>query len=258
MTYTNFLGLLGPNGSGKSTLLKLMLGLIRPTSGTIELGVNKSEIRVVPDFPILPKHLNVDQWYDTLEDLYGPVKRNIDLQTIMRLNGRWKLKDLSAGQTRLAALMPIFFGRPQLIIMDEPTNFLDVVIRERILNLIKEQLVQTKSKVIIASHRTDEIELFASEIILQSRGKIVGNVSLKHDASLGYHVRVNDFDTFEKVLKKHNMPFEQTTTLMGKTLKINDLGRLWGPLNDFTAKGGILFNLSAIGTLQSHIGDLSS
>jgi hypothetical protein len=109
------MGLFGPNGSGKSTFIKLLLGLIRPTSGSIELGVHPSDIRFVPDFPILPEKITIDAWMETLENIYGPIEKNIDLQTIMRLDGTWKIKNLSAGQRRLVALLPMFFGIPKLI-----------------------------------------------------------------------------------------------------------------------------------------------
>ena len=80
-TNTSALGLLGPNGSGKTTLIRLMLGLIKPTHGLIELNYEPSEIRVVTERPFLPAELTVDQWLETIENLHCKPTMNIHIQS---------------------------------------------------------------------------------------------------------------------------------------------------------------------------------
>ncbi|MHA2029339.1 MAG: ATP-binding cassette domain-containing protein, partial [Candidatus Kariarchaeaceae archaeon] len=135
-TQVSRLGLFGPNGSGKSTLLKLMLGILNPSDGTIQLGMETSKIRFIPDYPNLPKNVTIDEWLEKLEMMFGDVLLNIDIQDITGLDGGLKLSELSAGQYRLTALLPVFYGKPELIVLDEPTNFLDMLIREKIIKLL--------------------------------------------------------------------------------------------------------------------------
>ncbi|MHA2502440.1 MAG: ATP-binding cassette domain-containing protein [Candidatus Kariarchaeaceae archaeon] len=252
-SFTSFLGLLGPNGSGKSTLIKMMLDLIHPDEGQISLSTQKKFIRTVPDFPDLPEHLKIDQWFDILETFYGPVRRNLDLEKEFRLNGSWKIGDLSIGQKRLVSLMPIFFGQPQLMILDEPTNFLDIVIRKRVLQLIKEQIQITKSKVIISSHRIDEMELFASEIVLLNKGQFVAKVSLKHDSRLGYSIRASNTESFQTYLDGHKVNYTVEEGLLGQVFVVKKIASCLEPLTNYMGDGGFIFNINAVNSLEQRL-----
>ncbi|MHA2092341.1 MAG: ATP-binding cassette domain-containing protein [Candidatus Kariarchaeaceae archaeon] len=252
---TSNLGLFGPNGSGKSTFIKLLLGLIFPTSGSVELGVHPEDIRFVPDFPILPQNITIDEWMATLETIYGDVTRNIDLQDIMRLEGTLKLDKLSAGQRRLAALLPLFYGKPKLIILDEPTNFLDMLVRERILKLIKEQLVKTKSKLILSSHRADEVNLFVDEVLLLKEGKFLGSIPLKQSRYREYSIVVENFKELEKYFKRYKIKYEYEDTVYGESIKFNQSNRIWRILDDYTKKYSVI-SFDAVDRLKSRLTDL--
>ena len=256
-SYTSFLGLLGPNGSGKSTLINLMLGLIKPDTGEIDLGVAKRDIRMVPDYPVLPENLTIDQWMAILEKYYGKFPKNLDMELEFRLNGSWKIGGLSVGQKRLVSLLPIFFGTPKLIILDEPTNFLDITMREKVLSQIKEHLIRTESKVIIASHRIDEIELFASEILLLNKGRLNAKILLRVDYREGYRIRVNNTEAFESYLQQHDIDYKLEQTLLGKVYRVDTLKKVFDPLQRYNNDGGFIFHVSAVNSLQRRLKELN-
>ncbi|MFV2015907.1 MAG: ATP-binding cassette domain-containing protein, partial [Candidatus Heimdallarchaeota archaeon] len=212
-TRVNRLGLFGPNGSGKSTLLKLMLGILYPTEGTIQLGMETSKIRFIPDFPNLPKSVTIDEWLEKLELMFGDVLLNIDIQEITGLNGDLKLGELSAGQYRLTALLPLFYGRPELIVLDEPTNFLHMLIREKILKLIKEQIELTNSKVILASHKMDEIVSFCDSVLMIDKGRMVASVSMSLKNREEYIVYVNNVESLREMLAYSDIEFKMMDTI---------------------------------------------
>lgn len=252
-TKARTLGLFGPNGSGKSTLIKLLLGLHFPTSGELEVNIDKSDIRVVPDFPILPQHMTIDEWMETLEDIYGDPILSVDFQKVFKLNGEWKLKNLSAGQYRLAALLPLFYGKTELIVLDEPTNFLDAFMRDRVLTLMKEHLDKTQSKLIIASHRVDEINIFAERILMLHEGRLLANFSMEDDISLRFNVRVDNFDKFVSHLSKRKVKFETEVTSLGKTVILQINGPVWTSLKQFLEEGNVIFSISKIDKLQAKL-----
>ncbi|MHA2278486.1 MAG: ATP-binding cassette domain-containing protein, partial [Candidatus Kariarchaeaceae archaeon] len=207
------MGLFGPNGSGKSTLLKLMLGILNPSDGTIQLGMETSKIRFIPDYPNLPKNVTIDEWLEKLEMMFGDVLLNIDIQDITGLDGGLKLSELSAGQYRLTALLPVFYGKPELIVLDEPTNFLDMLIREKIIKLLHEQMDLTNSKVILASHKMDEIVSFCDTVLMIDKGQMVASVSMSLKNREDYIMYVDNMDSLHEMLKSSEIEYRKIDTI---------------------------------------------
>ena len=254
-TRVNRLGLFGPNGSGKSTLLKLMLGILYPTEGTIQLGMETSKIRFIPDFPNLPKSVTIDEWLEKLELMFGDVLLNIDIQEITGLNGDLKLGELSAGQYRLTALLPLFYGRPELIVLDEPTNFLDMLIREKILKLIKEQIELTNSKVILASHKMDEIVTFCDSVLMIDKGRMVASVSMSLKNREEYIVYVNNVESLREMLAYSDIEFKMMDTITGQAIAIQMSWAFWKVIHKFTKSGGIIESLRLINDFEAVLGE---
>lgn len=253
---TNALGLLGPNGSGKTTLIKLMLNLIPPTSGTIELELPDDGVRVVSDQPKLPEEMTVDEWIGTIEQMYGPLTRNIDIQADFGLEGDWKIKTLSAGQKRKAALLLVFYGNPKLIILDEPTNFLDIVSREYILKLLKEHLSFTKAKLILASHRLEEIRLFCDDVLILKEGEIMSQVSLSNQIPEMYSIIVDDTDKLIAELDKSNVFYLVEQSFMGDIVKAETSDAVFTAAARFMVDGGLIYSFEAVDELQRSIEEL--
>lgn len=250
------LGLLGPNGSGKTTLIKLMLRLIQPTAGKVELFVEPEKLRVVPDQPVLPINLTVDAWTELLEKLHGPNRYEIDVQSLFELNGNWKIKNLSAGQLRKASLMPIFFGEPDLIVLDEPTNFLDIVAREQILQLLRDYLTRANARIILATHRIEEMRIFCKDILVLKSGQIVRKVSLSNSVPKSYSLMVSDRNLFEQVLSTYPIEYRVETDFQGEIFRIQPNDKMWQMLAAFHEKGGQVLNFITNDTLRHTIEEL--
>ena len=251
------IGLFGPNGSGKSTLIKLLMGIIHPSSGSVKLDIPVRDIRFIPDFPKLPLNLTIDQWLTNLEDMFGDVLINQDIQEIADLDSEAKIGSLSAGQYRLAALLPIFHGAPKLIVLDEPTNFLDMILRDKILELLKEMVTVSKSKVIMASHRIDEITSFSQSVVMLDRGRLIGNISLSLENRNMYALRVNDTIQLSTLFDESNIDYTLRNTILGETFVLEMSWVFWKILHRFTKEGGMIYGLNIINEFEDKLGELA-
>ena len=124
--------LIGPNGAGKSTLLKLILGLIKPSSGSIKiLNLDSWDqsaqihefIGVVHEKHALVDDLTVNRYLDIVNYFFNPNKA-VDLSNILNFSLDRQIKTLSAGMFRRLCLYLCFLGNPKLVIMDETTSSL--------------------------------------------------------------------------------------------------------------------------------------
>jgi len=254
----NGLGLLGPNGSGKTTFIKSLLGLIKPSVGTIHLNIPFEELRVVTDQPNLPGDLSIDEWVRTIEKIHGGLLRNIDIQTDLGLEGHWKIKNLSAGQKRKAALLPAFYGNPELIILDEPTNFLDISSKKYIMKLLKEHIDYTGSNIIIASHNIDEIRTFAKKVLILKEGQVMDIVSIDKDRPELYAIQVNKVDDFSNELTQANVHHYIEMTVRGRIIKVEPTEDLWKVISKFIHEDdGVINSFSAIDKLEYAVEELT-
>ncbi len=186
-------GVLGKNGAGKTTLLGLLMGLITPTSGYIELlgknlRIKKNEILKDINFQSpyveLPKKMTVKQNLYFYSRLYNikDIKDNIeelalDLRIEDLLNKSYGA--LSAGQKTKVNLCKALINKPKLLLLDEPTASLDPETSIFIRNYLKKFKKKNNSSILITSHNLQEIETMCSNIILLRAGKIVSKGRLK-------------------------------------------------------------------------------
>ncbi|MCY3412490.1 MAG: ABC transporter ATP-binding protein [Candidatus Heimdallarchaeota archaeon] len=253
---SNAIGLLGPNGSGKTTFIKLLLGLIRPSSGTITMGVDIQNSRIVPDYPQLPRELTVDQWIETVEDFHGKNYLGVDVQSVFNLQGDWKIKNLSAGQTRKVALLPIFYGKPELFILDEPTNFLDVVSRQKVLGLLNDYRIESNAKLILATHQIDEMRAFCDEVIILNSGKVMQNVKIKQEKALTFSIHVSDHEKYSKLLNDREIEHKQFTQYGKEIFQIPSGVEFWNNLAEYEQSGGIVYSITSNDALTSAIEEM--
>lgn len=186
------IGLLGPNGAGKSTLLKLMLGLLKPSKGSIKVMGEP-----VWNNPELYKRIGYcpeqDAFYDNMTGFEYVVnlaklnnysnteaeKRSLDVidAVDMMENKDRKIAAYSKGMRQRIKLAQSLVHTPELLIFDEPLNGMDPIGRRSTIKLVKDLGVNGKS-VIVSSHILYEIEAMTNNILLINNGRILaeGNV----------------------------------------------------------------------------------
>jgi ABC-2 type transport system ATP-binding protein len=179
--------LLGGNGAGKTTTLSMLLGLLLPSEGSIELfGENMltHRYRVLPrinfssPYVDLPHRLTVRQNLTVYGRLYRVprLKERIealanDLQIADLLDQQ--TGKLSAGQKTRAALAKSLLNEPELLLLDEPTASLDPDTGDWVRSYIETYRQQGRVTILLASHNMSEVERLCSDVIMMKRGRIV-------------------------------------------------------------------------------------
>jgi ABC-2 type transport system ATP-binding protein len=177
------IGLLGPNGAGKSTLVNLLVGLRRPTSGTVSLfggdprdPARRRHIGLTPQETGLPPTLRVGECVDYVSAHFdNPVERG-ELLTRFGLDGlaRRQTGGLSGGQKRRLAVALAFVGRPRLVFLDEPTTGLDVEVRHVLWDAIR-AFHADGGAVLLTSHYLEEVEALASRVVVLGAGRVLAD-----------------------------------------------------------------------------------
>ncbi len=184
-------GLLGPNGSGKSTTFKCVLGLARPTSGsvTIEGSPLRPEtfeyLAYVPEKSALYEWMTVEQHLEMARRAYRQydVARGRELLALFKLPPKKLVRRLSKGQQTAVALVIAFAIRPRVLVLDEPASGLDPVFQRTVLDLIIDAAAGGAG-VLFSSHQIGQVERAADRIAVLRDGKLVlaGNIdTLKGD-----------------------------------------------------------------------------
>ena len=179
-------GFLGPNGAGKSTTLKMILGLARPTAGSITLfgkPVNdKNRIKLLADTgsliesPSYYGHLTGEENLYILQTLKGCPKKDIDeVLQIVRLNDarKKKVSHYSLGMKQRLGLAAALLGFPKLLILDEPTNGLDPAGIQEMRELICTLPSAYGITVVVSSHLLSEIDQMADHVSIIRKGELV-------------------------------------------------------------------------------------
>lgn len=185
----------GPNGAGKSTTIKMMTGIVHPTSGTVDIaGLNPATQRKKLAYKIgclfgqksgLWMHLPAIDTYK----LYGAIY-DIDEEIVMkRINELVEMFDiqeiinvpvrkLSLGQRMICEIVGILIHEPEIIFLDEPTIGLDIVVKEKVRELIKEINRRRKTTVFLTSHDISDVEKMCDRIIIIDKGTIIIDESI--------------------------------------------------------------------------------
>jgi ABC-2 type transport system ATP-binding protein len=181
--------LVGANGAGKSTTFKILMNLERPDSGNasvfgLDTGGNGPEVRAQIGY--VPEHYNagyrwmtsarllqhVAAFYPSWDSAYANhLVKSLDI----RMNR--KAGSLSKGEGRRLQLVMAMAHRPQLLLLDEPTEGLDPVARRQLLTLIAEHLADSPTTIVIATHHVHEVENLADNIGALNAGQLVAQMS---------------------------------------------------------------------------------
>ena len=185
-------GLLGPNGSGKSTTVKLLLGLLNPTRGHIEVFGHsphhvqtKSRIGYLPEESYLYRYLNSRETLDFFGNLFhlSPNERENRAGQLLEMVGLGKTQtrpvgEFSKGMQRRIGLAQALINDPDLVILDEPTAGLDPIGCREVKDLII-ALARRGKTVILSSHLLSDVEDVCDRVVIYYGGKIQAAGTLK-------------------------------------------------------------------------------
>ncbi|AZV56365.1 ABC transporter ATP-binding protein [Clostridium sp. AWRP] len=192
-------GFLGPNGAGKSTTIRMLLGLIKPTRGQVKIfgkDLRKNRMSILKKIGSMveaPSYYGNLTAYENLQvtaELLELDHKYIDeVLEVVKLT-EWKDRQaskFSLGMKQRLGIAQALISKPQLLILDEPTNGLDPSGIHEIRGLIKELPKLYNMTVIISSHNLSEIELIADDIGIINRGKMLfqGTLEELHSKSKG-------------------------------------------------------------------------
>lgn len=182
-------GLLGPNGAGKTTLLRLLMGFIRPTSGSATVdGLNTYSQSVavhrltayLPGDVRLFRRMRATEFLTFIHGLRssGPATRGVEIAQRLDLDLDRKIAFMSTGMRQKLALTSVLASETQLIVLDEPTSNLDPNVRSTVGRLVQE-LQQEGRTIIFSSHVMSEVEEVCDRVAILRHGKLVHTQAIK-------------------------------------------------------------------------------
>ena len=194
-------GFLGPNGAGKSTTLKMILGLVRPTAGSISVfgkavnGQNRlamlQQVGSLIESPSYYGHLTGEENLKVVQTLKGVPERDVyEVLEIVRLEGQRKkqVAHYSLGMKQRLGLAAALLGYPRLLILDEPTNGLDPAGIQEMRELICSLSERFGMTVLVSSHLLSEIDQMTTYVGIIREGELVFQDTLE---TLHRHSRHN-------------------------------------------------------------------
>jgi len=211
-------GLLGPNGSGKSTTVKLLLGLLNPTKGHIDVFGHsprhvqtKARIGYLPEESYLYRYLNSRETLDFFGNLFhlGKGERDSRIEQLLEMVGLSQVHlrsvgEFSKGMQRRIGLAQALINDPDLVILDEPTSGLDPIGCREVKDLIL-ALARRGKTVILSSHLLSDVEDVCDRVVIYYGGKIQAMGTLKELLATPDAIRITTpalpRETMERVLE---------------------------------------------------------
>ena len=212
----SIVGLLGPNGCGKTTTIGMMLGLIKPTSGTvfingqnIESENNRTNIlekmNFISPYVELPKKLTVEENLKVYGRMYGVNNLQDKISHLMKDLNLFEFKkrktgELSSGQKNRVSLAKALINDPEILLLDEPTASLDPDVGDYIRTYIENSASKKGTTILLASHNMNEVERLCNEVMMMKNGKIIDKGTCND--LIKKHGRKNLEETFLKIVRE--------------------------------------------------------
>ena len=208
------LGLLGPNGCGKSTTIGMMLGLIKPTSGIVNINKKNIEnnrtsllgkMNFISPYIELPKKLTVEENLKVYGRLYGvkslkeKIYNLLEKLNLTEFRSR-KTGELSSGQKNRVSLAKALINDPEILLLDEPTASLDPDVGDTIRSFIENFASKKGTTILLASHNMNEVERLCHEVMMMKDGKIIDKG--KSNDLISRHGRKNLEEVFLKIARE--------------------------------------------------------
>ena len=212
----SIVGLLGPNGCGKTTTIGMMLGLIKPTSGTVFINGQNIEnennrtkilkkVNFISPYVELPKKLTVEENLKVYGKLYGVNNLQDKISDLMKQLNLFELKkrktgELSSGQKNRVSLAKALINEPEILFLDEPTASLDPDVGDYIRTYLENFASKKDTTILLASHNMNEVERLCSEVMMMKNGKIIDRGTCS--SLINKHGRKNLEETFLKIVRE--------------------------------------------------------
>ncbi|MGZ3518655.1 MAG: ABC transporter ATP-binding protein [Vulcanimicrobiaceae bacterium] len=173
-------GVLGPNGAGKTTTFKCMLGLAKPTAGTVLYDGRPlapamfERMAYVPERSVLYEWMTVSEHLDMQRRAFTRynAQRAAELLALFGLDPRKRVRAMSKGMRTALAIVLAFSIEPQILVLDEPTSGLDPINQRSVLKLIIDAAAQGTT-IVFSSHQIGQVERAADHIAVLQRGSVV-------------------------------------------------------------------------------------
>lgn len=222
-------GFIGPNGAGKTTVIKLILGLIKISSGKVEINgydIEKDFVKAIEKVGAIVENPDLYMYlsgYDNLKitaNYYKNITKNRINEVIKIIGLEKQIKDkvstYSLGMKQRLAIGEAIINQPELLILDEPTNGLDVEGIIEMRKLIK-NLSQQGMAILISSHNLTEIDNLCNRIIAIKNGKIVTDDTIEHfknDSNImSYELKLSCLNNIEKMVADYKFEILEDNTI---------------------------------------------
>ncbi|MCP1160866.1 MULTISPECIES: ABC transporter ATP-binding protein [Bacillus] len=217
-------GFLGPNGAGKTTTIRMLLGLARPTGGSIHIfgrDLKKEKLQILRkvgslvEYPSYYGHLTAIENLEALRRILEVPKSRIDeVLAIVRLSKEAKrpVKGFSLGMKQRLGIAAALLANPELLILDEPTNGLDPSGILEIRELIKSMPAQHGMTILVSSHLLSEIDQMATQVGIISKGSMIFQDSihvLRQKANSQIAITVNETEKAWRALLSNGIQAEK-------------------------------------------------
>jgi ABC-2 type transport system ATP-binding protein len=228
-------GFLGPNGAGKSTTIRMILTLLRPTSGSIEIfgedlrGNRRSVLSRVcgivekPDFYL---YLSAYKNLDILGSMTRSIRRHEIMEALdavaLKSRAFEKVKTFSHGMKQRLGIAQALLTNPELIILDEPTSGLDPQGMKEVRELIKKLCKERGMTIFLSSHLLSEVELVATRMAVINHGELMvqGDVSklLEREAT-EYSIQASPLDAAVKLIG--DLPWAEVVSAENSKIEVH-------------------------------------
>ncbi len=212
----SIVGLLGPNGCGKTTTIGMILGLIKPSSGSVLINGQNIEnesnrtnllekMNFISPYVELPKKLTIEENLKVYGKMYGVNNLQDKISDLMKeLNltefKKRKTGELSSGQKNRVSLAKALINDPEILLLDEPTASLDPDVGDYIRSYIENFASKKNATILLASHNMNEVERLCNEVMMMKNGTIIDKGTSK--SLIDKHGRKNLEETFLKIVRE--------------------------------------------------------
>jgi ABC-2 type transport system ATP-binding protein len=224
------LGFLGHNGAGKTTTIQMLLGILTPSSGSInyfgkDFGTNRIDIlkrvSTASGFDKLPARLTVWENLDVIGRIYNMPhgQRQAQLEKLLKFFDMWDMRNketgsLSSGQSTRVMLVKAFLSNPEILLLDEPTAALDPHTANEVRSFILQARKERGVSVLFTSHNMKEVTTICDRVLVLKDGGIIANATPEQLAATVSRTHLNvvitdGLDRLVQLLQELNLSFKR-------------------------------------------------